>query len=477
MLHTLYGGSRAIRRPPWLPAMAGYLQESDFVMVEEGDLATRDLLESLTLEGSRGGDVAAFFVADLGDVVRKHLRFLKALPRVQPFYAVKCNGSRGVVKTLAELGTGFDCASKKEIELVQSIGVPGHKIIYANPCKQISHIKYAARHGVQVMTFDNEVELAKVAKRYPGARMVLSIATDEFKSPAHLNIKFGATLKSCRHLLETAKKMNVEVIGISFHVGSACCGPQAFTQAIADARLVFEMGAELGYRMHLLDLGGGFPGPENSTVRFEELASVINSALDLYFPEGCGVEIIAEPGRYYVASSFTLAVNIIAKEHIPSEHLGSDGAGGVAPKSIKYRVNDGVYGAFNSVLFDNTCPAPVLQKEPHPGQPLYSSSLWGPACDGPEPIAEGLRLPDLQVGDWLTFENMGAYTAGPASPFSAARPRRIVYTMSRVPWEALQRKLLQAEEDRESRCKPLSCGWEIADVLCVTPVFTPTSII
>lgn len=57
----------------------------------------------------------------------------------------------------------------------------------------------------------------------------------------------------------------------SFHVGSGCPDLHAYTQSIADARLVFEMGAELGHGMHILDLGGGFPGLEGAKVRFEEV--------------------------------------------------------------------------------------------------------------------------------------------------------------------------------------------------------------
>lgn len=57
-------------------------------------------------------DRDAFYVCDLGDVLRKHLRWTRALPRITPFYAVKCNDSQAVVTTLASLGTGFDCASK-----------------------------------------------------------------------------------------------------------------------------------------------------------------------------------------------------------------------------------------------------------------------------------------------------------------------------------------------------------------------------
>ncbi|XP_078308217.1 antizyme inhibitor 2 isoform X2 [Panthera onca] len=341
--------------------MAGYLSETDFVMVEEG-FSTRDLLEELTLGASQAttGDVAAFFVADLGAVVRRHFCFLKCLPRVRPFYTVKCNSSPGVLKVLAELGLGFSCANKAEMELVQRIGIPAGKIIYANPCKQIAQIKYAAKHGVRLLSFDNELELAKVVKSHPSAKMVLHIAAED--SPSRLSFKFGASLKSCRHLLENAKRSHMEVVGVSFHVGTGCPDLQAYTQSIADARLVFEMGSELGHRMHILDLGGGFPGLEGAKVRFEEICSVINSALDLYFPEGCGVDILAELGRYYVTSAFTLAVSIIAKKEVLLDQPGREEESGSTPKTIVYHLGEGVYGIFNSVLFDNTCPTPILQK-------------------------------------------------------------------------------------------------------------------
>ena len=57
-----------------------------------------------------------------------------------------------------------------EIQLVQGLGVPPERIIYANPCKQVSQIKYAASSGVQMMTFDSEIELMKVARAHPKAK-------------------------------------------------------------------------------------------------------------------------------------------------------------------------------------------------------------------------------------------------------------------------------------------------------------------
>ncbi|KAM9175780.1 antizyme inhibitor 2 isoform 2-T2 [Mergus octosetaceus] len=416
--------------------MNGYLNESNFTMVEEG-FTTRDLLENLLVGLCPSSEQQAFFVADLGDIVKKHLRFLKALPRVKPYFPVKCNSSGGVLRLLAELGAGFACANKTEIAAVQSIGVPADKIFYSSPCKQIAHIKYAASHGVRLMAFDNEVELGKVARSHPHARMLLGIAADSSPS-AHPSMMFGATLKSCRRLLEAAKEQAVEVVGISFHLGSCSLEPQGFAQAVAEAQLVFDMGAELGYRMHLLDIGGGFPGTEDARAQFEEIAAVINSALDTYFPEGSGVEIVARPGRYYVTSAFTLAASITAKEEIPMEQPGSDGEETGSKKSLVYHLSDGIYGAFSCVLFDSPCPKPLLHKD------------------------------------------MGAYSIAVPSLLGGCPQPQVTYTMSRLAWEAVQLcqgKPLPAEDDHESACTPLSCGWEMVESLCVPPVFAPAGII
>ncbi|XP_064327442.1 antizyme inhibitor 2 isoform X1 [Phalacrocorax carbo] len=482
--------------------MNGYLNESNFMMVEEGFTA-RDLLENLLVELCQATDQQAFFVADLGDIVKKYLHFLKALPRVKPYFPVKCNSSEGVIRLLAELGAGFACTNKAEIARVQGIGVPADKIFYSSPCKQVAHIKYAANHSVQLMTFDNEVELSKVARSHPHARMLLGIAADSSPS-THPSMTFGTTLKSCRHLLETAKEQAVEVVGISFHLGSCGLEPQAFAQSVAAAQLVFEMGTELGYRMHLLDIGGGFPGTEDTRAQFEEIAAMINSALDLYFPDGCGVEIVARPGRYYVTSAFTFAASITAMEEVPTEQPGSDGRwdSGMGPpvspspaepcpcsppeeesggkKSLVYHLSDGIYDTFSCLLFDSPCPRPQLHKKPCPDHPAHSSSLWGPPGHAEDCIADSLELPELQVGDWLIFEDMGAYTIATSSVLGGCPQPQITYAMSRVAWKAIQLfqgKPPQTEDNRESVCTPLSCGWEMADTLCVTPVFTPASII
>lgn len=86
--------------------------------------------------------------------------------------AVKCNDSPLVLAVLAALGTGFDCASKNEIMKVQDLGVEANRIIFANPAKMMSHIRFASTNNINTMTFDNESELYKIKNIHSNARCV-----------------------------------------------------------------------------------------------------------------------------------------------------------------------------------------------------------------------------------------------------------------------------------------------------------------
>eukprot|EP00914_Ancora_sagittata_P029426 GHVO01058205.1.p1 GENE.GHVO01058205.1~~GHVO01058205.1.p1 ORF type:complete len:457 (+),score=52.33 GHVO01058205.1:250-1620(+) len=377
----------------------------------------------------------AFFIADLSDIVRKHKTWLKELPRVEPFYAVKCNDDTGVLSVLAELGTGFDCASKAEITKVMNLKVSPSRVIYANPCKQISHIRVAAKHGVDMMTFDNMTELHKIKASHPHAKLVVRILPpDGTKAQCELGMKFGAPPQDVPKLLQTAKDLGLNVIGVSFHVGSGCYDPTAFPAAVASARAVFDMGEKAGFHFNLLDIGGGFPGQKTAKISFEGICGPLRSALDTYFPESLGVRIIAEPGRFFVASAFILAVNIIAKRAIAGDKVYEGNGGDIEPKFMYY-VNDGVYGSFNCLLFDHAEVLPQLvQPEDYTDAPRFTCSIWGPTCDGIDCISEETRLPELFMGDWLVFRDMGAYTMCASSAFNGMPKPLSFYVINESAW-------------------------------------------
>ena len=326
-----------------------------------------------------------------------------------------------MLRLLAALGTGFDCASKAEIEQVLALGIDPSRIIYAQPCKTKSYVRYAAEHGVKQMTFDNADELYKTRALFPHAELFLRILTDDSSSLCRLSLKFGASLDCTKELLQLAKDLDLNVVGVSFHVGSGASDPQSFAKAVQDSRIVFDQAADVGFTLQTLDVGGGFSGDT-----FEDMAHVLSEALDDYFPPS--VRIIGEPGRYYVSSAFTLACNIIARRDIldPSTHL----------TSYMLYLNDGVYGNFSSIIFDHQQPSPRIlsRQESDKNARPTDYSIWGPSCDGIDLISAACTLQGaLNVGDWLYFEDMGAYTRCSATKFNGFSDNHKVMYVSSEP--------------------------------------------
>lgn len=324
-----------------------------------------------------------------------------------------------VLRLMAKMGAGFDCASQVEIEKVLSLGVDSDRIIFAQPCKTKSYVRYAATKQVKQMTFDNADELYKIKRFFPGAELYLRILTDDSASLCRLSAKFGASLGKTQELIALARELGLNLVGVSFHVGSGAGDPGAFTKAVCDARRVFDQAAAAGYDLNTLDVGGGF---DDST--FETFATALTEALDTYVPKH--VRVIGEPGRYYVGGAFTLATTVIARRDVQNTFpLGH---------SYMLYLNDGVYGNFSNIIFDHQHPvAQVLETSSGTLQPV-EYSLWGPTCDGIDRITERCTLPGLlDVGDWLYFENMGAYTKCSATRFNGFTDNHQVIYISSEP--------------------------------------------
>jgi len=320
-----------------------------------------------------------FLVVDMGMVVSQLYQWRKHFPRVEAFYAMKCNPDPLLVKALAAMGCNFDCASREEIRMVKRVtkDLPppfnNPDIIYANPAKARSHIIEAVCSGVRLVTFDNEVEVKKCASISKHIQLVMRIITDDSGSQCRLSSKFGAPKARWPSLLKAAKQHGLEVVGVSFHVGSGCRDVTRYEMALRDARALFDLAEseEYGFKMRILDIGGGFPGETHSLwnpadvfgdptapafgestpslrqrkytideeiddeeaedtmkegfkreereetayrplLYFTDIADAVTPMLDDMFPAESGVRIIAEPGRYLVAAACTLATSVIS---------------------------------------------------------------------------------------------------------------------------------------------------------------------
>ncbi|GAM21879.1 hypothetical protein SAMD00019534_050540 [Acytostelium subglobosum LB1] len=387
------------------------------------EISIQELITSLLDKSDRD----AFFVADIGVIIRQWQKWKRHLPSVTPYYAVKCNPTMGILKVLEALGSSFDCASRNEIESVMSLGVDPSRIIYANPCKQISALKFARAHNVRLMTFDNVSEMEKIEKYFPEAELVLRIAPDDSKSLMRFGTKFGVHIDDCADLLEMAKEMNLKVVGVSFHVGSGCFDAIAYDDALTMVKKVFDMAKEHGMDLKLVDIGGGFSGSNDELLtKFTEV--IRKKTAELFAPD---VRIIAEPGRYFAAMSHTLAVTVISKRIIKQEdNRQHPRRTSNNMRQYNYYLADGVYGSFNNIQFDHAKPTPVLLK-PSTKAPT-PCTLFGPTCDSVDVISRDVQIPELKIGDWLYFPDMGAYTTASASSFNGFVPPPVYYYCSHV---------------------------------------------
>ncbi|XP_025101574.1 ornithine decarboxylase-like [Pomacea canaliculata] len=336
------------------------------------------------------------------------------------FLCRQANPSPVVVKLLAHLGAGFDCASQAEIDLVLAMGVTPSRIVFANPCKQNSVIHFANSKGVEMMTFDNEVELQKIKEAFPRCRLLLRILPKSgFRQHGELGNKFGCHLEDVPHLLLKAQQLQLNVIGISFNVGTGVMEPEAYSAAIQMAAKAFDMAKELGFCFQLLDIGGGFLGCSGDAEQFERTAKVVNEALQKYFPPERNIRLIAEPGTYFVASAFTLAVNVIGKRlesrDTPDQQNHMPGK---CHKRFRYFLNDGVYGSFLNFLLTRTLKLTFEPLHTPANSQRFTCSLWGPTCDGLDLIRDQVDLPEMKVGDYLCVRNMGYYTITMHSGFN-----------------------------------------------------------
>ncbi|OMJ71869.1 hypothetical protein SteCoe_29814 [Stentor coeruleus] len=151
------------------------------------------LIENLIQQEQDG---ESFYIGDLTQIQALYNQWTLLMPRVEPFYAIKCNPNPQLVECLSKLpNIGFDCASTAELSLALNFDIPEEKIIYANTSKGISHLRFAKENRIKMMTFDNESELVKIKSIFPEAELVIRIQVEEFESDCSFKEKFGASLK------------------------------------------------------------------------------------------------------------------------------------------------------------------------------------------------------------------------------------------------------------------------------------------
>lgn len=349
--------------------------------------------------------------------IKKNYRLLRThLPRVKVFYAIKANPHRRILELMRDLGSNFDVASDGEIMELSSLGVDGSRMIYANPMKTVNGLRACRNAGVGKMTFDSAGEIDKMARECPGATVLLRIRIDNSSAHVDLNKKFGAAREQALELLLKARDAGLDAAGIAFHVGSQTTSADPYLYALDIAREIFEEAAAAGMQLRIMDIGGGFPIPEPK-VRFnlQEMLNQINARLDEDFP---GVEIWAEPGRFICGTAVNLITSVI----------------GVTERGGQpwYFLDEGLYGTFSGVLFDQWDFKLISFKE---GEQV-AATFAGPSCDSLDIMFRGKMTVRQEEGDLILVPICGAYTSASATTFNGFSKANFVV------WEDVKETLM-----------------------------------
>ncbi|KAH7962593.1 hypothetical protein HPB52_017096 [Rhipicephalus sanguineus] len=170
----------------------------------------------------------------------------------------------------------------------------------------------------------------------------------------------------------------------------------------------------MGIRMTVLDIGGGFPGGLRKRDKFFKVCESIRSATDLHFPASSGVKLIAEPGQFFITSCYALVVRVIGKRR---RDLTVDGVN--QPHQDVF-INESKNNCVSRHLYDFLDVKYWPLEEPLHRPHDILTTVWGGTCDPVDCMEITKPFFDVNVGEWLLMDNVGAYALNNATGFNGS---------------------------------------------------------
>lgn len=336
-------------------------------------------------------------------VAEAYQRLKSGLGRAHIHYAVKANPAPQIIRTLVREGSGFDCASRGEIELCLAQGARPENISFGNTIKRASDIAFAHGVGVTLFAADSTAELDKIAAHAPGARVYIRLIVENSMADWPLSRKFGCAPSALPGLLDHARDLGLGVYGLSFHVGSQTREASFWYPVLDQIAPLWHAARAAGHDLQLLNLGGGFPAFYGQSVQAPRLyAAAVIRAVEARF--GHVPHLMAEPGRGMVAEAGHIAAEVMLVSRKSEDDLHRwvyldigrfSGLAETEGEAIRYQI-----------------------VTPHDGGPEGPCVLAGPSCDSADIMYENrpVSLPlALRDGDRVMIRNCGAYTSSYSS--------------------------------------------------------------
>ncbi|WP_152465191.1 type III PLP-dependent enzyme [Sulfitobacter sp. THAF37] len=318
-------------------------------------------------------------------------------------YAVKANPAAQIIRMLVKKGSGFDAASRQEIELCLAQGAKPENISFGNTIKRASDIAFAYSAGVTLFAADSDAELEKIAAHAPGARVYLRLIVENSMADWPLSRKFGCAPQALPGLLDYARDLGLVPYGLSFHVGSQTKRAEYWNPVLDQVSKLWHAARADGHDLQLLNLGGGFPAfyGEDIDAPRAYAAAVMQAVEDRF---GAVPQVMAEPGRGLVAEAGHIAAEVVLVSRKSADDLHRwvyldigrfSGLAETEGEAIRYQI-----------------------ATPHDGGETGPCVLAGPSCDSADILYEKrpIHLPlALKSGDKVMIRCCGAYTSSYSS--------------------------------------------------------------
>lgn len=338
-------------------------------------------------------------VLDVEKVEENYKKLKSGLGNAHIHYAVKANPQKEIINKLVKLGCRFDAASAEEIRICLYAGAKPEHISFGNTVKRPKDIEYAYAQGIKLYAADAEEELDKIAKYAPNSEVFIRLLVTNSQAEWPLSRKFGCGQSKAIPLMEHAKSVGLNPIGISFHVGSQTRHPEMWDDTLTYASEVWRDAVSNGFDMKLLNIGGGFPAfygvPITDSEAYCQLLTqmISNKFGDVEY-------IMAEPGRGMVGNVGMISANVLL---VSTKNEGDE---------VRWVYLD--IGKFNGLAetAEEAIKYQFITPDCHSNDTM-SCVLAGPTCDSADVLYEHnkVKFPtDLKSGDRIFIKNCGAYT-------------------------------------------------------------------
>jgi len=351
---------------------------------------------------------------------RSHLKaqfkaLVDAMAEVKPLicYSVKANSNGAVIRTFADLGSGFDIVSGGELFRALRAGADAGKIVFAGVGKTEDEIRYAIRENIRFFTVESEPEAMQIARcaESMGARARIAFRinpdvdpkTHKYISTGKKENKFGLDMERAQRAYAFAATLpGIEIAGLHMHIGSQILTVEPFVEALDKVLPLCRQFQALYPTFKTLDIGGGIGiqyKPDQAPLAAAAFAAAVVPAI-----KRSGLSIVMEPGRNLVGNAGVL----LCRAHYIKE----------SPLKVFVIADAGMNDLIRPSLYQAHHDIRAVRQVTG----TLQGDLVGPICESGDFVAQDRVLPAVQAGDLLAVMSAGAYGFSMASTYNS-RPR------------------------------------------------------